>query len=90
MHNPHAVTIAHPWAVPVLQVVRAIRSRDCSVALQWCADNRARLKKIKSKLEFKLRVQEFIELVRQDQRMQAIQYARTYLAPWASLYMQVR
>jgi len=70
------------------KVTDALKRHDCSVALAWCAENRARLKKIKSKFEFKLRVQEFIELVRQDKRLDAIQYARTYLAPWAPLYMQ--
>ena len=43
----------------------------------------------KSRLEFHLRLQEFIELVRGDLRLQAVQYARQYLAPWAGQYMQV-
>ncbi|MEW5308738.1 MAG: hypothetical protein WDW38_000674 [Sanguina aurantia] len=49
-------------------VTRALAAHDCSLALSWCEENRARLKKLKSKLEFKLRVQEFVELVRTDQR----------------------
>ena len=32
--------------------------------------------------------QEFVELVRQGKMMQAIKYARGYLAPWASVYLQ--
>eukprot|EP00955_Chlamydomonas_euryale_P100338 365276-Chlamydomonas_euryale.AAC.21 len=32
--------------------------RDCGPALAWCAENRARLKRLKSKLEFKLRCAE--------------------------------
>jgi hypothetical protein len=39
------------------RVVEALRGHDCSEALAWCEDNRARLRKAKSKLEFKLRVQ---------------------------------
>jgi len=61
--------------------------RDCGPALAWCAENRARLKRLKSKLEFKLRVQEFLELVRRQERLEAVQYARTHLAPWASQLM---
>ncbi len=38
-------------------VTEALRRRDCGPALAWCADNRAKLRKAKSKLEFRLRVQ---------------------------------
>jgi macrophage erythroblast attacher len=46
------------------RVVEALQQHDCSVALAWCDENRGRLRKIKSSLEFKLRLQEFLELVR--------------------------
>uniref|UniRef100_A0A7S0WRW8 Macrophage erythroblast attacher n=1 Tax=Chlamydomonas leiostraca TaxID=1034604 RepID=A0A7S0WRW8_9CHLO len=69
------------------QVVEALRGHDCSRALAWCADNRAKLRKIKSRLEFKLRVQEFLELVRAERRMDAIAHARAHLAPWAGQHM---
>ena len=45
-------------------VIQSLRNHDCSGALSWCQENRARLKKIKSNFEFKLRLQEFLELVR--------------------------
>ncbi|GAX80658.1 hypothetical protein CEUSTIGMA_g8093.t1 [Chlamydomonas eustigma] len=70
------------------EVSQALQNKDCSIALKWCDDNSSRLKKIKSKLEFDLRVQEFIELVRRDERLNAIHYARQHLAPWAGLYMK--
>lgn len=69
------------------RVVEALRAHDAAAALAWCDDNRTRLRKIKSKLEFKLHVQQFIELVRAERRLEAIAYARRHLAPWASLYM---
>ncbi|RWW24708.1 hypothetical protein GW17_00010994 [Ensete ventricosum] len=46
------------------------------------------LKRSKSKLEFQLRLQEFIELVRADENLRAISYARKYLAPWGATYMK--
>jgi macrophage erythroblast attacher len=70
------------------RVVEALQNHDCAAALQWCAEHQPRLKKIKSNLEFKLRVQEFIELVRQEKRVEAIEYARKQLAQWAPLHMQ--
>lgn len=68
----------------VRQVIEALKQHDCSAALAWCADNRSRLKKIKSSLEFKLRLQEFIELVRkvcQQLWMHAIHVACLLVGP---------
>lgn len=45
-------------------VVKALESRNCTVALKWCADYRSKLRKIGSTLEFRLRIQEFVELAR--------------------------
>lgn len=39
------------------RVVEALRAHNCGPALAWCEENRARLRKAKSRLEFKLRVQ---------------------------------
>eukprot|EP00775_Hariotina_reticulata_P009235 gene9235-9400_t len=69
------------------RVTESLKGHDCSAALAWCAENRARLKKIKSSLEFKLRLQEFLELVRQEKRLEAVGYARRHLAPWAPAHM---
>lgn len=70
------------------RVVNALlNDHSCEPALAWCADNRARLRKVKSQLEFKLHVQQFIELVRREDRLAAIAYARANLAPWASSHM---
>lgn len=38
--------------------------------------------------EFKLRLQEFVELVRAEHKMRAIAYARKYLAPWGATHMK--
>lgn len=70
------------------KVVQSLRNRDCSEALAWCTENKSKLKKGKSKFEFKLRLQEFIELVRGERMMEAIIYARKYLAPWGSTNMK--
>lgn len=41
-----------------------------------------------SKFEFQLRLQEFVELVRADNNIRAIAYARKYLAPWGATHMK--
>ena len=38
-------------------VVEALHARDCGPALAWCDANKPKLKKIRSSLEFQLRVQ---------------------------------
>ncbi|XP_059666160.1 protein MAEA homolog [Cornus florida] len=69
-------------------VVDALQNKELAPALAWCADNKSRLKKSKSKFEFQLRLQEFIELVRAENNLRAIAYARKYLAPWGATHMK--
>ncbi|KAK9843527.1 hypothetical protein WJX81_007413 [Elliptochloris bilobata] len=68
-------------------VLEALARHDCTPALAWCEANRPRLRKQKSKLEFKLRVQEFVELVRAERLLDALRYARAHLAPWAGAHL---
>ncbi|KAK6145311.1 hypothetical protein DH2020_022131 [Rehmannia glutinosa] len=70
------------------KVIDALRKKEVAPALAWCADNKSKLKKSKSKFEFQLRLQEFIELVRVENNMRAISYARKYLAPWGATHMK--
>lgn len=70
------------------QIIEALREHRCDEALEWCAQNSSRLRKLKSKLEFELRRAEFLELVRQEKTIEAIAYSRKYLAPWASSHMK--
>lgn len=70
--------------VELFQVTRSVEvslsTGDTSKCLAWCHDNKSKLRKIKSCLEFRLREQEFIELVKQDKRLDAINHARKYLS----------
>jgi len=70
------------------KVIEGLKHHDCTEALQWCADNRSKLKKIRSNLEFSLRIQEFVELVRASKLPQAIGYARKHLSPCATTNME--
>ncbi|GAB2215651.1 hypothetical protein Droror1_Dr00020042 [Drosera rotundifolia] len=70
------------------RVIDALHNKEVAPALAWCSENKSRLKKAKSKFEFQLRLQEFIELVRGEQNLRAITYARKYLAPWGITHMK--
>ncbi|XP_023217599.1 macrophage erythroblast attacher-like [Centruroides sculpturatus] len=54
------------------EVEESLADKDTSKCLNWCYDNKSKLRKLKSSLEFNLRQQEFIELVRKDHRIDAV------------------
>lgn len=62
------------------EVEESLRDHETAKCLSWCHDNRSRLRKLHSTLEFNLRQQEFIELIRSSRFMEAINHARKYLS----------
>lgn len=66
-------------------IEESLEKRETTKCLNWCHDNRSKLRKIKSTLEFSLRQQEFIELVRTNQRMEAVRYAQKYFCTFDDL-----
>ncbi|KAI9847803.1 MAG: GID complex subunit containing RING finger motif [Sclerophora amabilis] len=61
--------------------LKSMRTQEC---LAWCMENKQALKKVNSNLEFELRLQQYIELVRTGQReklLEATQHAKKYLSP---------
>ncbi|TYZ60961.1 hypothetical protein PybrP1_005316 [[Pythium] brassicae (nom. inval.)] len=60
-----------------------LRARSTASALAWCAQNASRLRRLPSRLEFRLRLQDFVELVRAREPLAAIEYAQTWLTPLA-------
>ena len=60
-----------------------LRACQTTTALAWCAQNGTRLRRLQSGLELRLRVQDFIELVRARAPLEAVQYARTYFSSLA-------
>ncbi|XP_030764152.1 E3 ubiquitin-protein transferase MAEA isoform X1 [Sitophilus oryzae] len=60
------------------EVEKSLASHETQKCLAWCHDNKSKLRKLKSTMEFNIRVQEFVELIRKDRRMDAIKHARKY------------
>ncbi|KAF7972879.1 hypothetical protein HWV62_16666 [Athelia sp. TMB] len=71
----------------VHRVERALAGESCVEALAWCAENKNALKKMKSTLEFSLRLQEYIELARARRTSAAIAYSRRYLVQWQDTHL---
>ncbi|KAJ2835963.1 GID complex subunit containing RING finger motif [Coemansia erecta] len=72
----------------VMSIERELcEQHSCSGALLWCAENRSALRKIQSALEFELRLQEYIEMIRARQTVEAIVYAKKHLTAWSDTQM---
>lgn len=62
------------------QVEESLLRRETAKCLTWCYDNKSKLRKIRSSLEFNLRQQEFVELIRQNRRLDAVAHARKHFS----------
>ncbi|XP_054263124.1 E3 ubiquitin-protein transferase MAEA isoform X1 [Macrosteles quadrilineatus] len=69
-------------------VENSLSKRETSKCLAWCHDNRSKLRKLKSTLEFNLRIQEFVELVRSDRRIDAVRHARKHFSMFETEQLQ--
>lgn len=68
---------------------RLLRDHSVTEALAWCTDNKKELRKMESKLEFMLRFQQFIEMVRNPdlgRLTDAVAHARRYMASFHTIY----
>ncbi|KOS19059.1 Protein FYV10 [Escovopsis weberi] len=75
--------------VAMSQIREALLRGSVAEALAWCTDNKKELRKMESKLEFMLRLQQYVELVRTEDQAklkEAIAHARKYLLPYAKTY----
>jgi len=66
----------------VRRVEEALNRKSCTEALAWCSDNKMGLRKMKSTLEFELRLQEYIELNRAGRTVEAMAYANKHFTSW--------
>lgn len=60
------------------EVERDLAAHRTGKCILWCNDNKSKLKKINSTIEFQVRVQEFVELIREDRRLEAVRHAQKY------------
>lgn len=70
------------------EVEKSLANHETARCLSWCHDNRSKLRKLGSTMEFNLRVQEFIELVRSDRRLDAVKHARKCFVNYEDYQLQ--
>ncbi|KFA65993.1 hypothetical protein S40285_07188 [Stachybotrys chlorohalonatus IBT 40285] len=76
-----------PTFVSMSRIRQALLRGSVTEALAWCNENKKELRKMESKLEFELRLQQYIELVRtqsQPKLIDAIAHAKKYIIPCRS------
>lgn len=54
------------------EVEKSLMNRETGKCLAWCHDNRSKLRKLHSTMEFNLRVQEFVQLIKTEKRLSAV------------------
>ncbi|XP_010259940.1 PREDICTED: protein RMD5 homolog A [Nelumbo nucifera] len=69
------------------QILEAMKCRNLEPALNWATTNCEKLMQNRSSLELKLHRLQFVEILQKGTRADALTYARTYLAPFASRHM---
>ncbi|KAK8488040.1 hypothetical protein V6N11_021094 [Hibiscus sabdariffa] len=86
--EPEATAIRSHF-LEMYQVLEALKVKDLEPALNWIAANREKLSQNGScsSLELKLHRLQFAEIVKKGTKADALSYARTHLAPFASLHM---
>ncbi|KAA1472045.1 hypothetical protein DENSPDRAFT_838193 [Dentipellis sp. KUC8613] len=71
----------------IRRIEDALGRHSCAEALAWCSENKSALRKLKSTLEFDLRLQEYIELARARKAQEAMAYSKKHLVPWQETHL---
>ncbi|KAK9456568.1 CTLH/CRA C-terminal to lish motif domain-containing protein [Dipodascopsis uninucleata] len=69
-------------------IEQSLRKRSTAECLAWCQENKSYLKKANSSLEFDVRLQQYIELIREGKPIEAIKYSAKYLVSNADSQIQ--
>jgi hypothetical protein len=60
----------------IQKILISLQSRDINEALGWCNTNKSKLTKINSNIRFKLLKQQFLEIYKTGNIIEAVKYAR--------------
>ncbi|KAK9461426.1 CTLH/CRA C-terminal to lish motif domain-containing protein [Lipomyces oligophaga] len=90
LDSAHLIVKSNPDLEPlvdfeVLQkcklIEQSLREGHTELGLTWCQENKSTMKKVSSHLEFEIRLQQYIQHVREGRMLDAISYYRKYLVP---------
>lgn len=73
--------------IEMSHIRQAMKSHNLEPALKWASANCEKLRQNGSDLELKLHRLQYVEILQNHSRDDALKYARTYLSPFASSHM---
>ncbi|KAL1569909.1 protein RMD5 [Salvia divinorum] len=73
----------------MFQILEAMKSRNLEPALSWAARNHDQLNQNRSDIELKLHRLQFVEILQNRGRDEALKYARAFLTQFATKHMAV-
>ncbi|KAL8044696.1 hypothetical protein ABFX02_08G062400 [Erythranthe guttata] len=85
-NEPGAATDRAPF-LELFQILEAMKSRNLEPALKWVKRNCEELIQHGSELELKLHRLQFVEILQNKSRDEALKYGRAFLAPFAATHM---
>lgn len=72
------------------KIMKDLREKDLNSALEWCNEHKSKLHKIRSKLEFELKLQKFLEYVKGQNYSGGILYARGQLSKFVERQAEIQ
>lgn len=85
-NQPEAAEQKGPFQ-ELFQILESMRSKNFEPALNWATNNHTQLEQSGSDIELKLHRIQFVEILQNRSRAEALAYARASLAPLASKHM---
>ncbi|KAM7223822.1 CTLH/CRA C-terminal to LisH motif domain containing protein [Rhypophila decipiens] len=70
------------------KIRRSLENGSVTEALAWCSENKKALRNMGSNLEFMLRCQQFIEMMRMGKQLEAISHAKKHFVQFRDSYQQ--
>lgn len=68
------------------QVCAQLQQHCCDLGLIWCVSNRSKLRRTGSCLEFELRLQQYVEMLKKGDTTGAVAHAQKYFGAWEDVH----
>ncbi|KAK7250681.1 hypothetical protein RIF29_33268 [Crotalaria pallida] len=85
--EPESGAIMKSTFLEMYQILEAMKNQNLEPALNWAAINSDKLAQSGSDTVLKLHSMQFVKILQNGSRDEALHYARTYLSPFASSHM---
>ncbi|XP_054791625.1 protein RMD5 homolog isoform X2 [Prosopis cineraria] len=85
--EPEAAAVMKSSFLEMYQILEAMKSQDLGPALDWATTISDKLTQNGSDLLLKLHSMQYLKIIQSGNKGEALEYARTYLSPFASSHM---